>query len=274
MPERQPDTEVNPLDIAIEATDELVKESAAQRDAKDLQLWQAWKKDPTPVNMDPLMQRFEPMFRGKTRMWKAPNVNQASFMTNLRINAVDAFQTFNPQHKPKRGSRSASLRTHLGYKLQRTKRFNVQHQNYAYMPEGQVGHIGVIQRAQDALGEELGRDPKPIEIRDWANPRISTKDKLTTRKVTTILKGQRKDIIGSTFESDPTPHAIQREREVASLLRPSLDTEQQAVYDYLYGQSGKPQVTSTSAIAKALGKSPSQISRLRTGILKKFDEAM
>ncbi len=37
---------------------------------------------------------------------------------------------------------------------------------------------------------------------------------------------------------------------------------------------GKPKVTSTSEIAKALGKSPSQISRLRTGILNKFNEYM
>ena len=271
---RQPEPEVDPLDIALEAQEELVKESAVQRDAKDMQLWDQWKKDPTPENMDPLMQRFDPMFRGKTRMWKAPNVNQAAFMTNLRINAVDAFQTYNPNYKPQFGNTPASLRTHLNKRLLKSHRFNVKHQNYAAMPEGQVDRIGTVQRAQDHLTEEFGREPTLMEIRDWANPKITSKRKLTTKQVGRIIEGQRKDIIGSTFESDPTPHAIQREREVATLLRPSLATDQQQVYDYLYGQNGKPQVTSTSEIAKALDKSPSQISRLRTGILKKFDEFM
>ncbi len=254
----------DPIDVAIRATEKL----AAEKRAEDMQLWEQWKQNPTHENMDQLMTRFDPVIQSKTHMmWKAPNVNQAAFLTNLRIQAVNAFQTYDP-------NKGAALRTHLENLLQKSKRFNAQHQNYAAMPEGQVWHIGRIQRAQDTLQEDLGRAPTPAEIASHLNPTLTGRQKLTEKKVSRILENQRKDVIGSTFESDPTPHAIQREREVASLLRPNLTPEQQQVFDHLYGQNGKTQTTSTTSIASALGKSPSQISRLRTDILKKFDEYM
>ena len=252
---------MNPLDEALQEKEKL----AAERKAGDLQAWEQWKQNPTHENMDQLMTRFDPVFKSKARTWKAPNVNQAAFLTNLRINAVDAFQTYDP-------NRGAALRTHLENRLQKAKRFNIQHQNYAYQPEGQVEHIGRINRAQDLLREELGRDPTSSEIAQHINPTLRSNAQLTPAKVTRILKGQRKDIIGSTFESDPTPFAIQREREVIGLLRPNLTPDQQQVFDHLYGQNGKDQVTSTTQLSQILGKSPSQISRLRTGILQKFEE--
>lgn len=252
---------MNPIDAALKEKEKL----AAQRNAADIQAWETWKQQPTPERMDTLMGRFDPVFRSKAQTWKAPNVNQAAFLTNLRINAVDAFNTYDP-------NRGASLRTHLENRLQRAKRFNVQHQNYAYQPEGQVGHIGRITKAQDILREELGRDPTPQEITQHLNPELQGRNQLSPKKVERILQGQRKDIIGSSFESDPTPFAIQREREVIGLLRKDLNPEQQQIYDHLYGKNGKKQITSTTELAKVLGKSPSQISRLRTGILQKFDE--
>jgi DNA-directed RNA polymerase specialized sigma subunit len=255
------DKAMDPIDVALAAKEKLAEE----RRAEDTHLWKAWKSNPTPENMEPLMQRFAPLFRQKTQSWKAPNVNQAAFTTNLKIQAVDAFQTFDP-------NRGASLRTHLENRLQKAKRFNIKHQNYAYIPEEQAGHIGRIQVATDELTEDLGRTPTPQEIANQLNPSLSGRQLLTPQKVERIQQAQRKDIVGSTFESDPTPHAISREREVVSLLRPSLNQEQQQVYDHLYGHGGKPVITSTTQLAQVLGKSPSQISRLRTSILAKFDE--
>jgi len=255
--------EQDPLDAVLGAKEKL----AVQAVNKDHKLWEQWKKTPTHDNMDDLMGRFEPLFASKTRMWKAPNVNQAAFLTNLRINAVDAFQTYNP-------NKGAALRTHLEYKLNRTKRFNIKHQNYARMPEEQVSHIGRINKAKDFLQEDLGRDPTPAELIKHVNPFLPARRKLTEKRLNRILDGQRKDVVGSTFASDPTPHAIQREREVASLLRPDLSGDQQQVFDHLYGRRGKEKTTSTTRIAKHLGKSPSQVSRMRTDILKKFDTYM
>lgn len=252
--------EENPLDEALDAKEKV----AAQRRAQDVDMWQQWKAQPTPDTLRPLLKRFEPVLRQKVQMWKAPGVNEAAFKANLKIHAMDAFHTFDPA--------KAGLRTHLENRLKKSMRFNVQQQNYGYIPEAKAGRIGDIQRATDELGEELGRPPTPMEISTFLNPSLSKRQQLSPKKVEQIQQAQFGDVIGSSFDADPTPRAISREREVVGLLRPALNEDQQKVYDHLYGIGGKQQTTSTTQLAKLLGKSPSQVSRLRTAILSKFEQ--
>lgn len=250
---------MNPLDEALSEKEKV----AAKRRAEDFSLWDQWKTDPTTDNMQSLMQRFEPVFRQKTQQWKAPNVNDSAFRANLKVQAVDAFQTYDP-------NRGTALRTHLENRLRKSMRFNTQHQNYAYIPEGPSGYIGKIQKVTDQLREDLGREPTHFEVADSMNPTLPSNRQLTPQRVQQIQKAQMKDIIGSSFESDPTGRAGGREHEVIGLMRPNLTPEQQVVFDHLYGLNGKQRITSTTGIANALGKSPSQVSRLRTGIANVF----
>lgn len=254
----------NPVDEAIESQQTTKEKVAAKRRADEHAAWEQWQQDPTHGNLHQLMKKFEPVFKRKVQQWKAPNVPEAAFKANLKVHAMDAFQSFDP-------NRGAQLKTHLEHRLKKAQRFNVQHQNYAYIPEEKAGRIGDINRAQDELSEQLGRQPNPMEIANWLNPQLSKRQQLTPKKVEAIQQAQFGDVIGSSFESDPTPRTVAREREVLGLLRPTLTQDQQAVFDHIYGQGGKKKITSTSELAKALGKSPSQISRLRTGILKKFE---
>jgi RNA polymerase sigma factor (sigma-70 family) len=252
--------EENPLDEVLSEKQKV----AAQRREQDTQMWQQWKAAPTAETLRPLMKRFDPVLRSKVQQWKAPGVNEAAFRANLTIHAMDAFKTFNPE--------KAGLRTHLENRLKKSMRFNVQQQNYGYIPEAKAGRIGDIQRATDELTEEHGRPPTPQEIATMLNPQLSARQQLSGKKVQQIQEAQFGDVIGSSFESDPTPRAISREREVVGLLGPALKDDERAVYEHLYGKGDRKQTTSTSELAKLLGKSPSQVSRLRTSILKKFKE--
>lgn len=258
MPKRK---KVNPLDEALNEKQKV----AAQRAAEDHQLWEQWQQNPTPDNMHPLIQRFEPVFKQKTRLWRAPNVPESAFKANLKLQAIDAFKTYDP-------GKGAALRTHVENRLKKSMRFNAQQQNMARIPEAKSYQIGPIQRAQDELREELGRPPTPTEISEFLNPMMSPRKRLTPQKVEQIQQAQIRDVIGSAFDSDPVPKAIGRERQVISLLRPTLTPDQQAVFDHLYGLNGKKSISSTNELASELGKSPSQISRLRTGIFQQFQK--
>ncbi len=251
---------MNPLDDALAAKVKL----GQQRKADDHMLWQAWKADPTPQNMHPLVQRFEPVFQQKMQEFKAPNVNPAAFQARAKTLAIEAFHTYDP-------NRGAALNTWVHHKLEKLKRFNIQHQNMAYLPEAKAGHIGRIQSAQEELLDNLGRPPTSHEIADYLNPSLSKRQQLKPHVVDQILLAAgQKDVIGSEFESDPAPRQTTREREVIGLLRPALPPEQQVVFDHLYGMNNKPRITSTNDLARHLGKSPSQISRLRAKILSKY----
>jgi DNA-directed RNA polymerase specialized sigma subunit len=113
------------------------------------------------------------------------------------------------------------------------------------------------------LSEDYGRSPTHDEIGDHIGMR--------PRQVAKIMKAQRKDIPASTFESDPHEMALQRDEEVLSLLPFNLSQEEKTVFNHLYGRDGHASIQSTNDLAKKLGKSPSQISRLRTSILQKYN---
>lgn len=244
----------NPLDDYLDATAgdrPAGKEKNAARDQKDFELWQTWKQEPSPQNLQPLLKRFEPTFAQKTREWKAPAVNPAAFKADLQRHAIKAFETYDPE-------RGASLSTHVIGRIQKSKRFNTRSQNLAYIPEDKARHIGAIDSAIDELTEELGRPPTHAEIA----PKVG----ITARQVKEIQGLRRADISSSQFSSDPLGYSGSRDREIISLLRPELKEDEQAVYDFLYGKNGKPTVTSTGELARRLGKSPSQISRIKNRI--------
>ncbi len=252
---------VDPLDDALTAKEKL----AAKKKADDISMIDAWQADRTPELMRPIIQRYMPMVKSRAIQWKAPAVPQAAFETkgqNLIVGGVESYDK----------TRGTAPETWMTHRLQPLKRFNVQEQNYAMIPEAKAARIGDIQAATDELKEEIGRDPTTEEIAESVNPQLSKRQQLTAAQVQQIQSAQRKDIIGTTFESDPVPRAISRERQIVSQLRPTLKADQQEVYDYLYGQNGKPKVTSTTQLAKLLKKSPSQVSRLRTAILNKYNE--
>lgn len=252
---------VDPLDAALSSKEKL----AAQRREEDLQLWQQWQKKPDQKNMHTLMRRFEPVFRSKVNQFKAPNVNTSAFRGNLKLHAVKAFETYDPNR--------ASLRTHLDNHLRKSMRFNAQHQNMAYIPEGQTAYIGAIDRARDELLEGTGQEPSHTQIAQFVNQRpdlVGGKKRLTGRMVARVQGNRRKDVIGSTMEADPTAYATNRNESVLGLLRPTLNQKQQQVFDHLYGMNGKPRVDKTGVLAKKLGLSPSQVSRLKSGIAKKY----
>ena len=252
---------VNPLDTALDAKVKL----AAERRAEDQALWSVWKANPTQENTHNLLRRFEPVFRSKVQALKARDVNLSAFRADLKIHALNAFDTYDPT--------KAGLRTHVENHLRKSMRYNAQQQNMAYMPEGQSERIGSIKRAIEGFQEDTGRDPSHTEIATYINERpelLKNKTPLTTAQVARIQTGMRGDVSSSEFESDPNPTLINRNEQVLGLLRPSLNDQQKKVFDHIYGFEGTPVVRSTGALAKRLGMSSSQVSRLKSGIASTY----
>jgi DNA-directed RNA polymerase specialized sigma subunit len=251
----------NPLDDYLDADEK----RAEARNASDMEAWQTWKSDPNKQNTSTLMRRFNPMFNQRVNMWKAPAVDEAAFRADLKRHALKAFESFDPD-------RGAQLRTHVGNMLRRSQRFNSKYQNVAFIPEEKAALITPIQQAHDTLFQEQGSTPTDEDIAQYLSRNEDmlpkrVRGKMTPQLVSTVKQYQIRDIPGSAFESDPTPKAMSFERETIDVLRPALGTDdERTVYDYLLGKNGKPQVESTGEIARRMGKSPSQISRLKKRI--------
>jgi DNA-directed RNA polymerase specialized sigma subunit len=237
--------------------EEFLKTAAVTRKDRDTALWQTWKdsgKDPT--HLDPLLDAYQPLVAMKMREWRAPAIPPAAFQAELHGQLIRAFDTYNP-------SRGTALATHVHHRIQKAKRYMNQYQNIGYIPENKSRHIGELLRAQSMLNEDLGRDPTPQELSDHLG--------MSVKRVTQVQQSMRRDVPSSALESDPTTMANNpRMAEVLDLLPHSLSPDERQVFDHIYGRNGKQQITSTGALAKALGKSPSQISRIRSSIAQQF----
>lgn len=234
-----------------------LKTAAVVRKDRDIALWQAWKdsgKDPN--HLDPLLDAYQPLVAMKMREWRAPAIPPAAFQAELHGQLIRAFDTYNP-------SRGTALATHVHHRIQKAKRYMNQYQNIGYIPENKSKHIGALLRAQSMLGEDLGREPTPDELSDHLG--------MPVKRVLQVQQSLRRDVASSALESDPTTIANNpRMAEVLDLLPHSLSADERQVFDHIYGRNGKAQITSTGTLAKTLGKSPSQISRLRSSIATQF----
>ena len=236
------------------------KESAARAE-KDLVDWGKWHEGGRkPEDLKPLIKRYRPLINRKVTEWKAPNVSPAAFRGELQKQFVQAAHKFDP-------NRGVAFNTYMQSRLQKAKRFNIRHQNVGYIPEGQVKHIGSIESAQNELFEQLGRKPKTQEIAKHIG--------LPQRQVATIMRGLRKDVPASMFETDPLGTAASQEQEVIRLVqkRPEeyLTVDEAKIFSRIYGPGGAARKrVSGKALSKEFGMNESQVSRLKTSIGRKL----
>ena len=254
MGARSEDSMTTPIDTYLQ-----VKEAArSARKENEIALWKQWKKsDEDPKHLQPLLKLYDSNLEYKAKMWKAPSVPKSAFKLELQDHLIKAFRSYDP-------TRGAALNTHVEMRLHKAKRYNVKNQNLAYIPEGQVSHISKINQAHDSLSEELGRPPTTIEIADHLG--------MTPKRVETIRKAIRKDIPGSSFESDPmeTQRRSSYEEQQIAVAAGTLHSifpnkpEMHTLFSHVFGVNDHRRITSTNELAKVMGKSPSQISRMKT----------
>jgi DNA-directed RNA polymerase specialized sigma subunit len=247
--------------------EDYVKEKTAakeQRKKHELQLWQTWKEQgEQPNHLQPLLKLYEPLLAQKVRLWKAPQVPESAFKAELQTHLIKAFQGYDP-------ARGAAINTHVEKRLEKAKRYNNRYQNLAYIPEGQSGMIGSIAKARDVLTDQFGRAPTTDEIADHLS--------LTPKRLDTILKSVKRDIpMGRSAGAESYDYAAAGDRvgrgfeeqqiAVAQHILPTIFPNKPEMHDlfhYTFGTNEYPQVHSTGDLAKRMGKSESQVSRMKT----------
>lgn len=234
-----------------------VVEKRASRKEQELAWIQQWQQSEDPEHLEPLLKAYTPIMETALRKYVPKTVQIEGARAQAKKITINALKGYDP-------ARGAAPATHVTNQLQKLQRYTNQYQNFGFIPEGQTGQIGNIQRATDRLREDLGRDPTPAEI-GQALPKP-----LSAKRVAQIAGNQRRDIPASAFEDDPDVHAISQNQQVLALLPYNLNEAEKEVFEHLYGMNGREKIESTSALAKKLGKAPSQISRLKTSIVNTY----
>lgn len=236
--------------------------ASTPRQEKEFGQWQQWQQGgKQPEHLEPLLNSYNTLIKRKAQEYGggAVMIPKEALEAEVTKHVIGAFETYDP-------NRGTSLLTHVYHRIPKAQRFVVRSQNMAYIPEPKANRIGDISRASSDLMETLGRKPSPAEIAE--HPFVS-RHEMTIKQVKATMKAQVKDVPSSSLESDPTLSHSPRDQEVLSLLPSVLNHEEKRVFDLIYHPTTP--IISTTELAKRLNKNMSQVSRLKSSIIKKFE---
>jgi RNA polymerase primary sigma factor len=235
-----------------------------QRKKDEVALWKRWMDEgQQPHHLAPLLKAYEPVIAQHVRKHNVLAIPESAMKAQAQKHVIEAFQTYDP-------SKGTALNTWVENRLPKLGRFRNRYQNMAYIPEGKADKIGKIDRAKNELIEELGREPTMDELGDHLS--------MNPKKIQEILKAQRRDIPMSRsggeevydYSATAPPTARMFEDQQIAVAAQSLHNifpnkpEMHKVFHYTFGTNGYPQISSTGALAKKMGKKDPQISRMKS----------
>lgn len=225
---------------------------------KDLEMWKAWKVDPTPENLEPLLDNFQGTIRKSVNKFSAAPVPPEAVAGAANLAVLRGLNTFDP-------NRGASLNTHLTWHLKKLRSFVGKHQNMGRIPEHRLSNITTFQSAHDELLEKSGIPPDALTLAETLGWSVA--------EVNRMQSELRPDLIASkSLEVDRLGDLDSaHEDEVLRYIYHELTPDQRTVYEYSLGVHGKPKLKA-GQIAKTMGVSPAKVSRLRSQIDLKLRE--
>lgn len=245
-----------PVEDFLSEKRELEKAAVKARAQKDFQLWEQWKQGgEKEEDLEVLMKQIDPIVRKASNVYSGKvNIPRSAIRAEFQIQAIHALKRYDPK-------RGAQVGTYLTSQLRRGKRFITNYQNIGRIPETRVYKIREFEDEKMRLADRLGRDPTAHELSDrlkWPINQVSAME----------VELSRKEVPTSLLQADMTSLKPSRPAEVMRLIQYELAPEEKAVYEYLLGVNGKPQLK-PGQIAAKLRIPPSKVSRIKAGIGQK-----
>lgn len=161
--------------------------------------------------------------------------------------ARKAAETYDP-------STGNNFSTHLVNSLKKLSRISTTYGNMLRLPENKQFALQKLNKADEELRGELGREPTTSELSEHTG--------MHEKKVVKILKGRHKEVNVANLLVTPTFVDSQNDEWVQFVYH-SLPQEDKLIMEYATGMSGRP-VLSKEDIAKKLGRPyPTVCARLR-----------
>lgn len=218
---------------------------------EDIEAWKAWKKNPTDLNMQQVLDRMMPLIQKEVNRWAGTLARPALEIEAKRL-AIEAISNYSP-------TAGASLGTHVTNWLKKLSRITYTHQNIARIPEYQQLKFHSYNLAQSTLQDRMGRSPTTDELADelgWSRPYLSRFQKLFRRELT---------------ESGPLPILSTKAEDggMVDFLYHDLAPKQKKLFQYTTGYGGAP-ILSGQELMKKLKLTQGQLSYQKRLLINKI----
>ena len=218
---------------------------------KDIRLWRAWKKNPTPTNLSPLLTQLEPLIGKEVNRWSGA-ISKVPLQIEAYRLAVEAFHSYDPKF-------GAAIGTHVTNRLQKLSRIVYESQNLARIPELALLRINTLKNATKELEAHKGREPTIEELADhlsWSQASI--------KKLTPFMHAENIESLGALPVSG---NAEDDSRSV--YVYHGLAPNEQKLLEYFTGYGGTQQLNSKE-IAKKLDINVGQVNYAKKLLIAKI----
>ena len=224
---------------------------------RDIELWKAWKRTKSPMDLQPLLKQFEGLVNKEVNRWGGVIAREVLEMEGLRL-AKQAFETYDPKA-------GTALSTHVTNYLQKLSRTVYEHQNLARIPEYQTLKIKQFEKARSDLESQLGRDPSASELASKLMWSLAAVEELRTQM-------RRESLESKDTHGIPVAGYGAHDSQI-HLVYHDLTPMQKVVFEHKTGYGGAP-VLSGDELMKKTKLSQGQLSYELNKIKDKFKSVL
>lgn len=227
-----------------------------ERAQEDKQLWHAWKANPMPDTLNPLMHALKPVIKSEANKWKQTGINPALLEGQASELAFEALHTYSPD--------KAQLNTHVTNHLQKMNRYVIENQQAVRVQEAKVFEFRKYNREKENLSAELGHEPDSQELAKH----FSNSGSIASYKPL-IEHFYSKNV--ETGGSAPVMEELSMHATAMSMMYDHLNDKDKKVFERAYGYNGVA-VIPKKDIAKQMGVSAAAISKQLRKIEKTYQD--
>lgn len=232
----------------------------ARRD-RDFELWQQYKQDPKPENLQALIRQLDGSIQSQVNKWSG-NLPRPYLEARAKALAVEAIDTYEPGR--------AALNTHVTNRLKKLSRDVYTHKDAVRVPEHKQLKINTFLKAQRELMSEHGREPTAQELQDhlgWSPALVS---KVQAAMNSELLESE--DVGGGLFERQSV-WAPDNDDAIVDMFYYDLTPQDQQIFEHSTGYGGKP-ILSNAELTKKLGITQAQLSYRKRKLVDRLKEAI
>lgn len=203
-------------------------------------------------DLQPAMTAITPLINKRVNQFSAVEIPRYVLQRKAKEYVIDGMKSYDPT--------KAAINTHAFNQLRRLRRYVINRQNTARIPEHLALQVGQFKSAKQHLAEQHEREPSTSEIADYLS--------WPTKRVEHIVRADRASNIIQDDAYSFRPHYHPMEDQ-ADTMYYSLAPEEQVVFDMLTGMHGQSKHTIKEA-AKKLNKQYSQVYKIKQEMLRKM----
>ena len=226
-----------------------------KRSEKDIQLWNAWRDDPSKENLSVLLEQVNPIVQKEVNRWQGGSVARPVLEIQAKKLALDAFSTYKPG--------KAALNTHVTNQLKGLSRNVYTYTSPARMPEHRQVKSSTFRNVEESLRDSLGREPTTVELAQelsWSQREVSR------------YRDEQRATYSTSLPVPPGFEKYSPDQTLVDFVYHDLVDQDKRVFEHTTGYGGSPVLSGKQLMART-GMTQGQISHSKRRIRKMFEGA-